>query len=121
MTPGRYDIADHVSGTMFTFSPYGPITYMYVDETKIDLTGSRIDIWFRKKDADGRTVKKLSTTSAEIVLTNPAEGEFDIPQLKLSLPAGIYYYDVLLTTSDNKPYVFLNGYVCILTKGSKSQ
>lgn len=118
MKPERFDFPDHTKGTTFDFD--GPITYKYRNDTPIDLTGSRIDLWFRKKDAEGFPVLKWSTSDNTLTFIDTPNGIFDIPKSKVSIPAGIYYYDILLTLPSGEPYVFVYGYLKVISKSSQA-
>lgn len=116
-TPGRYDFADHTKGTFLTFP--GPAIIRDTSTGPIDLTAASMFMWFRKQDATGRAILKLSTETSEILITNAENGSFNIPGVQLNMPAGLYYYDLLVVLAGEEPLTFMEGYIRIIENGAQ--
>jgi hypothetical protein len=84
---------------------YRTFAYQTVDGTPIDLTGGTMEMMLRRHAKDVAALMRLATDTGEIVLFDPAAGQFSvrITQGALAeLDLGDYEHSNILTLNGNK-------------------
>lgn len=108
MKPGIYNFTEIMQGD--TSQPVGFALSRTVNDntTPLDLTGWTLKCTF--KHTSGTPVKNL--TAEELVITNAAQGEFEIRDLEFDT-SGRWLYDIQCTDGD-KTHTYLKGSIIVI-------
>lgn len=106
-----YNLSEHIKGNTFAGRDFR--LTRRVDESTvepIDLTGATIIMQFRK-DANSRVSFEFRTDAepASMIINNPVNGEFKIPEQEIDACEGIYCYDTLVIFPDDIKKTYWKG------------
>lgn len=110
MTPATYTIPSHTSGDMWAGISSLTITINSVAPT-VALASARIQF---RKSAAGSVVLELSTADDTILIESAANWEISVPKIVVSIPAGVYVYDLQTVDGDGDTKTYLGGTWTIL-------
>ena len=100
-----YIIPKHRRGDTWVGIPTFPIT---LNNSPVNLTGASIKIDFRK-GVDTPVALTLSTANSSILITQPTQGIISIPSRIVTIPFGIYLYDIQVTFSSGVITTYVEG------------
>lgn len=100
-----YNLSNHKSGDTFD----GVDFTVTVNAAPLDLTGATITMTVKKDSCKGQTVLTL-TNGSGLTVTNAANGQFEIDEQIINLPADTYYYEITFTLADTSVKTYISGY-----------
>lgn len=98
-----YDFPDHVKGDTFE----GVQFTITVNSSALNLTGATIRMQMRL-NSNAPVVKEFSVGNG-LTLTTPASGIFTFNKQVISVPPGVYYYDIQITLSNGDIKTYITG------------
>lgn len=102
----EYHFPQRIKGSTFKALK---LTLRYKNGPPVDLTGAAIKIQFRKGSKTGKLQKEISNT-AGLTINDAAAGVVIIDSFLLTdWAASVYYYDTLITFSDQEREVYFGG------------
>jgi len=78
----------------------------------LDLTGATINLWWRRGNANGSIVKKMSIGDG-LTLSDPTNGKFTIDKFFIDWGAGTYYFDIKITDASGDKDAQMFGTILI--------
>jgi hypothetical protein len=101
-----------------TWEGIGSVTLQRPAGTPLPLEGAHLKMIYRR--AGERRVRLSLSTGAGIQITDPAAGVFQVPARILDLPAGTYYWEIIVTFSSGEVVPLFVGTQEITRIGSAS-
>lgn len=100
-----YNLSDHRSGDTFD----GVDFTITVNAAPLDLTGATITMTIKKDTCKGPVALTL-TNGSGLTITDAANGQFEIDEQIISLPADTYYYEITFLLADSSVKTYISGY-----------
>jgi hypothetical protein len=100
-----YNFPDHIKGDTFD----GVLFEVLENDLPVDLTGATINMDLRQTAASDTSLKRFSTTTNEIEITDPLLGKFQFKEQIVNVAAYSYYYDIEINYASGRTKTWIAG------------